>query len=120
MTDRGLVHDITALRKLIAENPDLPIVVLASDTANTGDFGWMYCENVSFKIGEVLDCDLPFDSEYVFTDRDEFEEALADYLCDVPEAENLLGAEFDKFVDDELAEYEPYWKKVIEICASNG
>ncbi len=108
MTDRGLVHDITALRKLIAENPNLPIVVLANDTANTGDYNWMYCETVSCQIGEVLDCDLPFDSNYVYTDREEFKEDLADYLSCLPETENLLGADFNRFVDDELAEYEPY------------
>lgn len=35
MTDNlGLIHDASELRKLIAENPDLPIVVLAGDEAN--------------------------------------------------------------------------------------
>lgn len=31
-----LIHDATELRKLIAENPDLPIVVLAGEDANNG------------------------------------------------------------------------------------
>ena len=33
----GLIHDATELRKLIAENPDLPIVVIAGEEANNGD-----------------------------------------------------------------------------------
>lgn len=37
-----LIHDATELRKLIAENPDLPIVVLASEEANSGEWGWQY------------------------------------------------------------------------------
>jgi hypothetical protein len=34
LTEYGLTHKSNELRKLIIENPDLPIVVLASDDAN--------------------------------------------------------------------------------------
>ena len=34
----GLIHDASELRKLITENPDLSIVVLAGEDANNGDF----------------------------------------------------------------------------------
>lgn len=39
MTDKSIIHDSAELRQLIAENPKLPIVVLAGENANTGDYG---------------------------------------------------------------------------------
>ena len=47
LTEYGLAHKSDKLKKLIMENPDLPIVVLASDDANNGDWCWQYCYNVS-------------------------------------------------------------------------
>ena len=38
------------LKKLIAEHPDYPIVVLAGDEANDGDYSWMYCSSISFEV----------------------------------------------------------------------
>lgn len=119
MTDLGIVHGTTELRKLIAENPDLPIVVLVSEEAYSGEWGYEYCANVSCDLGEVLDCKIPFGGGIVPTDKDDFEEQLADYLCDLPENKGLSDSEFDKLLKEEMAKYEPYWKKVISISANN-
>lgn len=119
MTDLGIVHDTTELRKLIAENPDLPIVVLAGEQAWIEDYSYTCCTEVSCKIGWVLDCEIPFGDGIVPTDEDDFKEQLENYLCDLPECENLSDEEFDKRLKDELAKYEPYWKKVIAIYADN-
>lgn len=43
----GLLHSADELKQLIAENPDLPIVVFAGDDTNTGDY--TYCR-------ETKDC----------------------------------------------------------------
>ena len=44
MNETGLVHDTTELRKLIAENPELPIVVLAGEESwwDQG-YAWYFC-----------------------------------------------------------------------------
>ena len=110
MTDLNIIKDSTELRKLIAENPELPIVVLASeDSWNEESFAWCFCSNVRAAIDEILDCELPFGYGKVFNDRDEFEEELAIYL-DVPD-EDIFQRELEK--------YNPYWKKVIAIYADN-
>ena len=114
----GIIHDCTELRKLIAENPDLPIVVLASEYANTGDYGYMYCWNVRCNVELVLDCETPFRNDCVYTDESEFEEDLAEYLADRLPA-SFPDEEFDKLLKEQLAKYEPYWKKVIAIWADN-
>lgn len=106
-----IVHDCSELRKFITENPELPIVVLAGDEANSGDYQYAYCSHVECKIGEILDCELPFDDDriLIFCDRDDFRETLGDFLCD------LSDEEFER----ELEKYEPYWKKVIEVWVNN-
>ena len=114
----GLIHDATELRKLIAENPDLPIVVIAGEEANGGDYCWMYCSSVSAQIEEILDARLPFDDERVFSDREMFEEAITDHLNDKG-TENLSEEDFDALVKTEIAKYEPYWRKVIAVYVDN-
>ena len=68
------------LKQLIAENPNLPIVVLVGQYAASDDYGYTYCSDVQFCIDEILDCTLPFGDDYVYNDRDDFEDALSDRL----------------------------------------
>lgn len=105
------------LVKLIAENPDLPIVVLAGEDANIGDRIWMFCNDISFEISEILDCDYYDYDDTVFTDRDRLEEKVCDDLWDDCDDEHV--EEFEAAVRERLAELEPYWKRVIAIYATN-
>lgn len=116
-----LIHDATELRKLIAENPDLPIVVLASEEANSGEWGWQYCNDVSCAVQEILDVKTPYDRNdgIIFHDRGDFEEAIAYTLCDRQFFKSLSNKEFDEAVHREAAMYDGCWKKVIAIYVSN-
>lgn len=115
MIGKGIIYDNSKLRKLIAENPELPIVVLVGEYAWSGEYEYEYCTDITCRIDEILDCETPFDDDMVFSDRDDFEEHLADYLMILPEAENLTDKEFDKIVEIEALKYAPYWRKVISI-----
>lgn len=105
------------LKKLILENPDLPIVVLAGEEANGGYYNWMFCSYISFHIDEILDCDYLDYNDCVFCDRDRLEEYIEDVLydeyCDKPDEE------YETAIKNKLAELEPYWTKVIAIYATN-
>lgn len=113
----SLVKSSDELKKLIAENPDLPIVVLADEDSNCGDWRWTYCSSISFDICEILDCDYYDYDDTVFTDRDRLGEKIADDLYekyyDKPEEE------YEEAIEQEVKRYEPYWQKVIAIYASN-
>ena len=112
-----LTQPINELRKLILENPDLPIAVLAGEDANSGWSGYMFCTSISFSIGEILDCDFYDFDDSVFTSRDELEEYIIDILSDAyPYVSN---EEFDDIVKKELEKYDPYWQKAIMIYADN-
>lgn len=109
--------------KLAKEHPDYPITVLVGDEANTGDYGWMYATSVSVGIEEILDCNTEWwQSDYVCTDRDDFEEHAQERIWDKLEEE--LGRE-PTAEEQETAwkavkeAHEPYWKKCIAIRADN-
>ena len=103
------------LKKLIAENPDLPIVVLAGEEANGGDYSWMYCSSISFSVDELLDCDYTGYNDEVFTDRDTLEEFIGEMLAN----DDDEGKPDEEQIKKKLEELEPFWKKVICIWATN-
>lgn len=106
------------LKKLIAEHPDYPIVVLCSyEVCGDDDYYWWYAPQIRFCIGEILDCEQDVNDEKVYTDRDDFEEDLVDMLGYNEDYAEATDEEFDAIVKAELAKYEPYWRKVIQIKA---
>lgn len=103
------------LKELIKQHPDYPICVLAGKDANIGDFYWMYCSDIRFSVGEILDCDFFDDDDKTFTDRDDLQEFLENQCY----SDELTPVEIDQMVQDKMTELEPYWKKAIFILADN-
>lgn len=110
-----LTKNTDELKRLIAEHPDYPIAVLAGEEANSGDFSWMYCSNIHFEVGEMLDTDFYDYNDTIITDRDRLEEIVEVRLFD----DGLEGAELERAVQDKIAELDPYWIDVIFIWATN-
>lgn len=99
------------IKELIANNPDLPIVVFIGCDASDIDYAYVTASSVTANIGEV--CDHPFDEPCtVFTDREE----LFDYLYETY-SYSFDGAdsELDDYINKKLDKYEPYWVKAIII-----
>ena len=115
----GYLHATDELRKLIIENPDLPMLVMAGEDCNSGYYGYMTCGDVYCRIGEFLDCDQTVNDERVYTDRDEFEEDLEDRLYDPELHDGMTDEMWDHLVQDEVAEYDPFWKKCIIVYVDN-
>lgn len=68
----------STLRKLILENPDLPLVVFAGqDACDSWHFTCQLCSRVNAYVGEILNCDV-FSRDMCYTDRDEFRDDLED------------------------------------------
>lgn len=84
----------------------------------------MYCSDISFGVDEILDVETPYNDEEVCTDRDYFEERMSDWLYDKlndegVDVDQMPDAEFEKRLKEEIAKYDPYWKDVIAIWATN-
>lgn len=118
MNDFNVIKDASKLRRLISENPDLPIVVLAGEEANTGDYAWMYCSSVCCDIECILDTITPYDDEHIFSDKDDFRGVVSDALWN-EKTKDLPDEEYEAMVEAEVAKFEPYWRKVIAIYATN-
>lgn len=115
MNELNIIKDSTELRKLIAENPNLPIVVMVGEEAAASGWCWTYCTDVKCRVGEVLDKECPWESERIYNDKIEFEEDLGDYLSDLADS----VAELDEMIEQEIEKYKPYWHKAIIITADN-
>ena len=111
----GLLHSADELRQLIRENPALPLLVFAGEEANSGDYPYMSCSYIKAYKGEFLDCTQTVNDCMCYTDRDEFEEAVADSLADG----DYTDEEFDALVKKTVAEYDPYWKPCIILNVDN-
>lgn len=112
---QGILIDNTKLKNLILENPDLPLLVFATDEANSGE----YCAELAScrcEKGIVLDatkdCWLPCDDR-IYTDEDDLQEDISDALCD--DWGHLSDAEFDDLVEEKTKALKPYWKDCIVI-----
>ncbi len=116
-----MIKDSTELRKMIAENPELPIVVLVGSDAAWDDYAYTYCTCVSCFVGEILDCEPPFANDgFVVNDKEDFRERMEEWLVDQDDRyAKMSDAEFDAILAEEMAKYEPYWKKCICIQADN-
>lgn len=107
------------LKELIAKYSDYPIVVLvANEVVSDDEYCWWYAPCLSFSIGEILDCDQDVNDERTYTDREDFREDVQYYCVECNEDfDNATDEEFDAEVDRIVAEYEPYWRNVIQIRA---
>lgn len=113
----NLLNSTAELRKLIIENPDLPLVVFAGESANTSYYSLTLCYDVRAYIGEILNCENDVCKERAFCDREEFEDALFGELeYEHPE---LNGDELDELLKRRIDEYEPYWEKCIILYVDN-
>lgn len=112
--ETGLLHSCEYLRKILLEHPELPLLVFAGEESNGGDFPFMSCGNIRAEIGEVLDCNQEVYEDRLFTDREDFQEAIE---CN----SDFEGTdeEFYEYIKAKMAEYEPYWKPCIILYVDN-
>lgn len=115
----GLLHSTDELKRLILGNPELPILVLAGDNANIGDYGYMSCSRVRAQEGEFLDCEQQIDACKCYTDRDDFEDDVADFLAGEEQYRDLPDDGFNFLVERTVNEYDDFWKPCILLHVDN-
>lgn len=118
MSDYYLLNECKELKRLIAENPDLPLAFFSEDT---GDYssGYISCSSVTAEKSEVLDCYQEINDEKAFVGRDEFEEELQEMLCGIDEYRDLSDEEFDEIFRQEKSKYDDKWKDCIVVYVGN-
>lgn len=115
----GLLHSADELKQLIPENPDLPILVFAGDDANIGYYSYMSCSYIKAYKGEFLDCAQTVNDCMCYTDRDNFEDDVADFLAGQEQYRDLPDEEFNALVEQTVNEYSDFWKPCILLLVDN-
>lgn len=119
MSDYYLLNECKELKRLITENPDLPLMFFAGDTGNDGTYCYMSCDTIRAHKGRVLDCENEINDEIVFDDERYFEEEVEEALAWTDEAKDLSDKEFDELVEEEIAKYDDKWKDCIIVYVGN-
>ena len=117
--EKWLYHPTDKLRELILENPDLPIVVLATEDAYSDDCGGStVCSNVSCWIDDVLS-PTSLTDERIFVGKNEFEEWLRDSPTFQDEHSEDSDEEFELAVNEQMALFDEDWISAIVVMVGN-
>ncbi|MDE5696483.1 MAG: hypothetical protein K2I96_03580 [Lachnospiraceae bacterium] len=116
---QGIVTDNTELKKLILDNPSLPLLILVSEDANSGEWSTELascrCEK-GIVLEAAENCWLPR-YDRVYTDETDLEEDIQEALEDIQEG--LTDEEFDRLVAIKMKTLEPYWKECIIVIVES-
>lgn len=123
--DENILHSCDDLRKLIIENPDLPLLVFAGESAYT-DCGYAYtcATSVYARLGEVLYDKGPYERAFredmICCDRDKAEEDFEEYLFDnrTDEQTKWTEEQWDEYVQQEFHKC-THWEKCIILYVDN-
>lgn len=110
-----LLMKAETIRKMIAENPELPLIFIVTEEANNGDYSSVFTDCVHAEIGEFLDCCQEINNEICFTDRDKFEEEIFDNIEVLTGYDDRSEEWYAQEAERIASLYDPYWKKCIII-----
>lgn len=121
----GFFQKADELTKLLLENPGVPLLFMAGEDANIGDYSTMTCSNISFELTEALDCDY---GDRIYTDRDEFRDDFENdnwddwcesykYLSDEPDS--VREKKFQEYISEKIKKYDSFWKDCILVTVDN-
>lgn len=94
------LNDTTELRKLILENPDLPLLIFCGEDSWHDEYPY---EQVDASNGEIKELTLYND---LWVDKDYYEGKLSDDLYDKEEYRDLSDEEYNKMIRQKIAETE--------------
>lgn len=102
------------LVKIIQENPDLDIVVMAGTDELTDEYGSILMEKLNIEVADIYNS--PRD-EIIYFDKDDVVDELRDFLADDEEYIDMSDDEYDKVCEEKAKDY--FYKKAIVIWARN-
>lgn len=102
------MRDNEELRKLIEENPDLPLVFLVPVDDLDDSYGYMAFQNSSCYISEVY-----FYEDYYREDKRDVVEYYGDYLADEEEYKDLSDEEYEKVIEDYVDNNVEHYKAIV-------
>ena len=94
------LNDTTALRKLILENPDLPLLIFCGEDSWHDEYPYEQADVISAKIEELTN----YNDWWLY--KGDYEDKLSDDLCDQEEYKDLSDEEYNQMIEQKVAETE--------------
>lgn len=88
------LNNTSHLRKLLKNNPHLPLLIFCGANSYTGKFSYEQAPVNSISIQELTLY------KNVWIDKDEFRDRLADSLCDDEAYQDLPNSDFNRMIDE--------------------
>ena len=98
------LKDTTELRKLIIENPDLPLIIFCGEESWDGEHDYSSASASKGSIQELTLYDDGYDS--IWMEKEDYAERLSYELSDMEEYKDMTNKEYDKMIEDKVAEAE--------------
>ena len=102
------------LIKVIQENKDLDIVVMASTDELSDEYGSLLMENLRVEVTDIYNSP---QEEIIYFDKDDVIEELQNYFADNEEYMNMSDEEYEKICEEKAKDY--FYKRAIVIWARN-
>lgn len=90
------LNDTSNLKKLIIENPELPLLIFAGEEAWCDEFPYTQTDASN---GEIKKLTLYND---YWVDKEDYTDRLSDRLCDEEEYKNLTDEEYEKMIKEKV------------------
>ena len=101
------------LLKLIKENPNLDIVVMASTDDLIDEYGYFLLEKIKVEVVDIYNSP---SNEHIYFDKEDVVEELREFLAS-EEYIDMPDEEYDKMCEEKAKDY--FYKRAIVIWASN-
>lgn len=98
------LEDTTELRKLIIDNPDLPLLIFCGEESWDGEHTYSSASASKGSIQELTLYENVYDA--VWMDREDYAEKLSDDLAFEEEHKDITDEEYDKIIDQKVKETE--------------
>ena len=102
------------LIKIIQENKDLDIVVMASTDELTDEYGSILMEHLRVEVTDIYNSP---QEDTIYFDKDEVVDEIRDYFADDEEYKDMSDEEYEKMCEDKAKDY--FHKRAIVIWARN-
>lgn len=97
------------LLKLVKENPDLPLVFFADSDDVCADYSYTFMKSRRVSKGVIYESDI---NDIIYTDKDDYVEALCDNYEDDVRYSNLTDAQYEQEMQKE-ADRAPHYEAII-------
>lgn len=109
-----MINKYLEIIKLIKENPELEIVVMASTEELTDEYGYLLLNKINVEVADIYNSPT---NDCIYFDKEEIVDELREYLSDKEEYAEMTDEEYDKMCEEKAKDY--FYKRAIVIWASN-